>query len=159
MHADKLLIEDHDRIRGLLKQLDDSGSDPRQRRRLLNALGDELVVHVHIEDELFYPAVRAVSPLVAIALAEHRQIDDHMAATLRTDPASLRFAEEMGALHAAIGGHAGEEEDEMFPQSQALGNVELERLGKEMRDRQERLRRSKLLRLRVGIKRGILRHT
>jgi len=34
---------------------------------LLNALIDELVVHVHLEDELFYPAVRAVSPMVAVA--------------------------------------------------------------------------------------------
>ena len=96
---------------------------------MLNALIDELVVHVHLEDELFYPAVRAVSPMVAVALAEHRQIDDHLAATLQTDPTGARFDDEMAALAASIEGHAGEEEREMFPQSHTLGDVALEALG------------------------------
>lgn len=159
MHADRLLIEDHDRIRGLLARLKAPRVEVADRRRLLNALIDELVVHVHLEDELFYPAVRAVSPMVAVALAEHRQIDDHLAATLRTDPASARFDEEMAALAASIEGHAGEEDSEMFSQSHALGDAALEALGARMKERQDQLRRSKLARLHIATKHTVLRHT
>ncbi len=159
MHADQLLVEDHDRIRGLLQQLRTPGLGVGDRRRLLNALIDELVVHVHLEDELFYPAVRAVSPMVAVALAEHRQIDDHLAATLRADPASARFDEEMAALAASIEGHAREEDREMFPQSHALGDAALEALGARMKARQDQLQRSKLVQLHIAAKRALLRRT
>lgn len=86
-------------------------------------------------------------------------IDDHLARTLRTDPASPRFAAELAALTAAIEGHAGEEEREMFPQSHALGDERLDLLGEKMIARQQQLRRSKLTRLGITIKREILRRT
>jgi len=160
LHADQLLIDDHNRLRDLLGRLEaTSCDDANQRRQLLNELTRELSVHVRLEDELFYPAVRNVSPLIAISLSEHRQIDDRFAAALRTDPTSPRFAIELSALKAQLDQHAGEEEREMFPQAQALGEAKLEALGQQMQARQQQLRRSKLARFRVALKREILRHT
>ncbi len=66
MKADQVLIEHHDVLRELLKKLgattDEQGAT---RRKLLDELVRELGVHVRIEDELFYPAVQEVTPLLA----------------------------------------------------------------------------------------------
>jgi len=156
--ADALLIEDHQVLRSLLAQLQESTSNQvQQRQELLDRLLFELDVHVHIEDELFYPAVREVSPLFGIAHAEHRQIDDQMAVLFRTDPAGNDLQVEARMLAETVEHHAGEEEQEMFPQSHALGEAALEALGQQMADRQQHLKSSAVTKLRLQVKRETLR--
>ena len=80
MNADDVLLEDHNRLRGLLGQLKSTTSDDSERRReLLDQLVGVLTVHVQIEDELFYPAIAEVSTLLGQSHAQHRQIDDQQA--------------------------------------------------------------------------------
>ncbi|MGI8591177.1 MAG: hemerythrin domain-containing protein [Nakamurella sp.] len=158
MKADALLIEDHQVLRSLLAQLQESTSNQvQQRRELLDRLLFELDVHVHIEDELFYPAVREVSPLFGIAHAEHRQIDDQVGVLFRTDPAGNDFQVEARMFAETVEHHAGEEEQEMFPQSHALGEAALESLGQQMAERQRHLKGSAVTRLRLQVKRETLR--
>lgn len=158
MKADEVLVGHHMVLRSLLEQLTDSSrAEVELRRELLDRLVAELSIHAQIEDEIFYPAVRAVSPLVGIAHAEHRQLDDQLATVLRTDPGGERFAEEVRVLRSSLEHHAGEEETEMFPQSQALGEAELEALGDRLRSRLEQLRGSRLTELRLTLKRETLR--
>jgi len=110
MKADQVLIDHHEVLRGLLKQLDATTDDQgRKRRKLLDSLVSELGVHVKIEDELFYPAVQNVTPLFAISQAEHRQIDDQLAVVLRTDTGGPDFLTELKMLIATLEHHAGEE--------------------------------------------------
>jgi len=159
MKADQVLIEHHDVLRGLLKKLgattDEQGAT---RRELLDELVRELGVHVRIEDELFYPAVQEVTPLLAISQAEHRAIDDQLAVVLRTDTAGPDFLVELEMLKETLDHHAGEEERVMFPQSHALGEEALEELGIKMKARQEHLRRSTATQLLRAAKREVLRH-
>ncbi len=158
MRADDLLIEDHNEIRVLLHQLEQSRPEYSARRsELLDTLLSVLDVHVQIENDLFYPAVRDVSPLFAIAHAEHRQIDDQLAVVFRTDPASEEFHTELKMLAATVEHHAREEEQEMFPQAEALGPTALETLGQAMTRRQQHLRASAVTRTRLRIKRETLR--
>ncbi|SDY25772.1 Hemerythrin HHE cation binding domain-containing protein [Modestobacter sp. DSM 44400] len=158
MKADELLIEDHGVIRGLLHQLEQSRSEhAAERSELLDRLLSVLDVHVQIENDLFYPAIRDVSPLYAIAHAEHRQIDDQLAVVFRTDPTSEDFHTEVKMLAATVEHHASEEEQEMFPQAKALGETELETLGQAMRQRQQHLRTSAVSQTRLRIKRETLR--
>lgn len=158
MRADDLLIEDHGEIRALLHQLEQSRpEDAAQRSALLDTLLGVLDVHVQIENDLFYPAVREVSPLYAIAHAEHRQIDDQLAVVFRTDPTSEEFHTEVTMLAATVEHHASEEEQEMFPQAKALGPAALETLGDAMKQRQQHLRASAVTRTRLRIKRETLR--
>ena len=53
------------------------------KRDLLRTLASELEIHEHIEDEIFYPAVRPVSEDIPVAYAEHQQLADLLAATLK----------------------------------------------------------------------------
>lgn len=159
MKADQVLIEHHDVLRELLKKLgattDEQGAT---RRKLLDELVRELGVHVRIEDELFYPAVQEVTPLLAISQAEHRAIDDQLAVVLRTDTAGPDFLVELEMLKETLDHHAGEEERVMFPQSHALGEETLEELGIKMKARQEHLRHSTVTQLLRAAKREVLRH-
>lgn len=157
MKADAFLVEQHEMLRDLLRQMEaTTGDEVERRRRLRRTFADEISIHAQIEDEVFYPAAREVSPLVPVAHAEHRQIDDQLAAVLRADPAAEDFLVEVRMLTSAVEHHASEEEREMFPQSHALGEAALEHLGERLRARQDELRRSGLTQARLRLKRATL---
>ena len=158
MKADQVLIEHHDVLRGLLTLLEETTDEQgNERKKLLDDLVSELGVHVRIEDELFYPAVEKVTPLLAISQAEHRAIDDQLAVVLRTDTGGPDFATEVKMLAATLHHHAGEEERLMFPQSHALGEAALEALGAQMEQRKRQLENSPLTQTLRKAKREVLR--
>ena len=158
MKADQVLIEHHDVLRGLLTQLEETTDEQgKERKKLLDDLVSELGVHVRIEDELFYPAVEKVTPLLAISQAEHRAIDDQLAVVLRTDTGGPDFATEVKMLAATLHHHAGEEERLMFPQSHALGEEALEALGTQMQERKKQLENSTVTQTLRKAKREVLR--
>jgi len=158
MKADQVLIEHHDVLRGLLTQLEETTDEQgKERKKLLDDLVSELGVHVRIEDELFYPAVEKVTPLLAISQAEHRAIDDQLAVVLRTDTGGPDFATEVKMLAATLHHHAGEEERLMFPQSHALGEEALEALGTQMEQRKRQLENSTVTQALRKAKREVLR--
>ena len=159
MKADQVLIEHHDVLRGLLTQLEETTDEQgTERKKLLDSLVSELGVHVRIEDELFYPAVEKVTPLLAISQAEHRAIDDQLAVVLRTDTVGPDFATEVKMLAATLHHHAGEEERLMFPRSHALGEEALEALGTQMEERKKQLENSTVTQTLRKAKREVLRH-
>jgi hemerythrin-like domain-containing protein len=158
MKADQVLIEHHDVLRGLLTQLEETTDEQgKERKKLLDDLVSELGVHVRIEDELFYPAVEKVTPLLAISQAEHSAIDAQLAVVLRTDTGGPDFATEVKMLAATLHHHAGEEERLMFPQSHALGEEELEALGTQMEERKKQLENSTVTQTLRKAKREVLR--
>ncbi len=157
MKADELLIEHHNLLRSMFKRIESTPRAAPERRRLTDELITEFEMHSKIEEDIFYPAVRAVSPLVDIALAEHRQLADQIAVVLRTRADSDRFDEEFRALKLSVDEHAGEEERDMFPQCHALGDVRLEELGTQMGALLEALRQSPTAQKRMKTKRDLLR--
>jgi len=158
MKADQVLIEHHDVLRGLLTQLEETTDEQgKERKKLLDDLVSELGVHVRIEDELFYPAVEKVTPLLAISQSEHRAIDDQLAVVLRTDTGGPDFATEVKMLAATLHHHAREEERLMFPQSHALGEEALEALGMQMEQRKRQLENSTVTQTLRKAKREVLR--
>ena len=159
MRADEVLIAHHDVLRGLLRDLAETTDGQRDRRdELRDRLLRELEIHTQIEDELFYPAVHEVSPLLSLAHAEHRQIDDQLATVMRMDLDDPDFVTEVRVLEATLRHHTMEEEERMFPQSHALGEDRLDELGDELRARQRELAESGGMRLIIRIKRAVLRH-
>ena len=158
MKADEVLIAHHDVLRGLLRQLaETTGDQTAERRRLRDDLLRELEVHTQIEDELFYPAVRDVSPLLSVAHAEHRQIDDQLATVMRTSLDDPEFLTEVRMLESTLRHHTFEEEQRMFPQAHALGEERMEELGRQLQERQDELGRSGAMRLIVRLKRMTLK--
>jgi DUF438 domain-containing protein len=156
--ADEVLIAHHDVLRGLLRALAETTDAQTDRRRRLRAqFLRELEVHAQIEDEIFYPAVGDVSPLLSVAHAEHRQIDDQLATVMRTPVDDPEFVAEVQMLESTLHHHTFEEEQRMFPQSHALGDDRLEQLGRQLQERQRELARSGGMRLIMRLKRATLR--
>ena len=105
-----------------------SRDDPA-RRDMMRLLASELEIHEHVEDEVFYPAVRPVSEDVPVAHAEHQQLADMLALTLRFNTASPDFDDHLRVLHEAVDHHASSEERSMFKEAQRLGEDRLRHLG------------------------------
>jgi hemerythrin-like domain-containing protein len=158
MKADEVLIAHHDVLRGLLRDLAETTDGQVERREeLRDRLLRELEIHTQIEDELFYPAVVDVSPLLSLAHAEHRQIDDQLATVMRTAPDDPEFIPEVRMLEKTLRHHTMEEQQRMFPQAHALGEDRLEELGGQLQERQRELADSGAMRLIVRLKRATLR--
>lgn len=157
MRAAEVLVAHHRELLGLL---DDLEHDPG-RHDVLARLVHELAVHTQIEDELFYPAVVEVSPLLSVAHAEHRQIDEQLAGLLRADRRGREpeVRAQARLLRSTLRHHIDEEEQGMLPHAEALGPARLEELGAQLAARREQLDRSRLQALRSWLRREVLRHT
>lgn len=130
-----------------------------ERQQHLDELLVELDIHFRIEDDLFYPALSAASALVAIAHAEHRQINDQLAVLLRTPPSAASYEDEWHSFATVLEAHADEEERDMIPAppSVQLSDDELDTLGSRMAARIEQLRNSTIHKLRVRGKMATLK--
>jgi len=145
--AISLLKADHEKVRGLLSQLEKSTErSAAKRETLLAQLETEILVHTTIEEEIFYPAYReAVSKkedrkLYQEAIEEHHVVDLVMPEVKEADPSSEIFAAKAKVLKELIEHHAEEEEKEMFKRAKkAFEAEELKELGERMLARKEEL--------------------
>ena len=139
MDAIQLLKSDHDEVRSLFQRFKQAkeAEDSAQMRQLQKEIFSELEDHTRIEEDIFYPAVRELddedlTETVAEGIQEHhvvkvlmREIED--AAKDET------FESKMTVLMENVEHHAGEEEDELFPElRQKMGEPRLQELGAEM---------------------------
>ncbi|MBS1303453.1 DUF2231 domain-containing protein [Loktanella sp. SALINAS62] len=130
--ADVVLFEHHQLLRRLFEKVEEMAPDDPERRDMMRLLAEELEIHEHVEDEIFYPAVRPVSEDVPVAHAEHQQLADMLAVTLRLGPSTPEFETQLRALHQAVDHHATSEEQSMFKEAQRLGDVRLRQMGAEI---------------------------
>jgi nitrite reductase/ring-hydroxylating ferredoxin subunit/uncharacterized membrane protein len=128
--ADEVLFEHHQMLRALFRRILATPPQDPARRDLLRVLASELEIHEHVEDHIFYPAVRPVSEDVETAHSEHRQLSDLLAMTLKLNTATEEFEAHLRALQAAVDHHAGSEERSMFVEAQRLGDARLRELGR-----------------------------
>jgi len=145
--AISLLKADHEKVRGLLSQLEKSTErGAAKRETLLAQIEMELTIHTTIEEEIFYPAYReAVSKkedrkLYQEAIEEHHVVDMVLPELKQTDPASEVFSAKSKVLKELVEHHAEEEEKEMFKRARkAFETEELKELGERMQARKEEL--------------------
>ncbi|KAB8181200.1 hemerythrin domain-containing protein [Microbispora catharanthi] len=160
--ATRVLVEHHEVLRGLMRRLMETPRpEPGRRRALADELFDELWMHERIEEEVFYPAMRDVTPGIAAAWSEHRQLSDQLAALVRADPRTERFDRELGVMHDALESHAHlDEERQMFPEIERFADEErLIELGDRLQARLGRLRSSRRVRAVLRLQRALLRRT
>jgi iron-sulfur cluster repair protein YtfE (RIC family) len=132
MDVVKLLKEDHDRVRELFRRYKGGGGltglvkrvtgavEAREQRDALKKVCDEIDVHARLEEEIFYPALRATGDEELLKQVEEG-VREHAQAKRQVAELRPRFAEaaalsrEVGELESCIDHHATEEENEMFP--------------------------------------------
>jgi len=157
MRADQVLIEHHNVLRALCKEITGTPAESAERQERVDELMVELDIHMRIEDDLFYPAVAAASTLVAVAHAEHRQVSDRLAAFLRTNPTDAAYEGEWQAFVTTLDAHAEEEERDLFPPPVEITADELDELGNRMLEQMDEVRTSWTKQLRVQARGAVLR--
>lgn len=136
MQVTELLSEDHRAVNELLVHIE-RAEDEESRRVLVERLADELEVHARLEEEIFYPAARAVSRRIDDAEAAHA----HVRALVERvrDPAGAADARLRRQLKQAVLAHAAEEEAGIFLDAGRLGREALEQLGRQAAERRREL--------------------
>jgi hemerythrin-like domain-containing protein len=92
---------------------------------------------MQIEEKVFYPAVKELDTkkaeeMVLEAYEEHGVVKLVLAELPKVDPDDERFEAKMTVLEELIEHHVEEEEEEMFPLAEKLGDAVLEDVSKRM---------------------------
>jgi hemerythrin-like domain-containing protein len=149
-----LLEADHETVRNLLEQLEETTSrGERKRADLLAKIGSEVRIHAQIEEEIFYPAYEEAAKshedrkLFFEATEEHGLVDIVLPALEETEPSTEEFGAKAKVLKDLIEHHAEEEEGEMFARAKKLlGKARLLELGESLRARRSELERDRDMR-------------
>jgi hemerythrin-like domain-containing protein len=140
MDAIKLLKEDHDRIKPLLAELKET-TDRAEKTRgdLFSRIKQELTIHEIIEEEIFYPTLKAhpkAKEIVLEGYEEHDVVSRLMGELDGMDATDERFGPKAKVMAENVEHHIEEEEGEMFKIArQVFEDDELEELGTRMAQR------------------------
>jgi hemerythrin superfamily protein len=149
MKAAELIKHDHETVHGLFLQLDGTPpSDGPTRQSLLDRIVEELEIHAKIEEDVFYPALRAVSRRIDDAEAAHNHVKTLIGEAEGLDPTSAEFTRKVRQLEQSVLAHVAEEEGGILLEAGRLGADEMTRLGAELEARKQHLKTS-------GVQRGV----
>ena len=137
MNAIELLEQDHERMKKLLGELDETTErGVKTREKLFTTIKTELQIHEAIEEEIFYPALKEHKKAEEIVLEgyqEHHVADLIVGELGETPVDDETWGAKVSVLKENIEHHIEEEEGEMFEAAEkVLGRQQLEELGRRM---------------------------
>jgi hemerythrin-like domain-containing protein len=145
MDAIEMLIADHEKVKELFRKYEATGDRAyQQKKRIAEEVFAEITVHSTLEEELFYPAVKAETDkqgqeLVAESVEEHHVVVMLIEELRALDPKDERYDAKFTVLMENIEHHIGEEEDELFPEAEDLLGDEIKEFGAQMKERKDQL--------------------
>ena len=136
MNALELMKSDHDKLKTLFDEAL-ANQDPGARPKLLQQIRAELIAHERMEEDVFYPALRAggekAKEIVLEGYEEHHVIDVILDELLEVPEEAEHWEAKLKVLKENLEHHIEEEEGEMFTRArQALGADRLAELGARM---------------------------
>lgn len=132
-----LLKADHAEVHAWFEEYEELGDRAhKSKSKLVAKICQALTIHTQIEEEIFYPAVRAAGKdteedMVDEAVVEHASAKDLIAQLEQMQPEDDLYDAKVKVLGELIDHHVEEEEDEMFPKARKLA-LDLVALGAEM---------------------------
>ncbi|MBC5764152.1 hemerythrin domain-containing protein [Ramlibacter albus] len=135
--ATDLLDHDHNEVMRMFQQYKAAHTD-NERRPLASRICHELLVHMQVEEEIFYPAFkRAVNDQEVLqdSQKEHDEARE-MIAKIQATPTDAKL---MLDLEDAILHHVNDEREKMFPKARKAQGMNLMQLGEEIQVRKEAL--------------------
>ena len=142
--ATAMLKADHKLVAGLFEEFEKTKSDAR-KTSIVAQICKELTVHAQIEEEIFYPAVKAAlkdHELVPEATVEHASVKDLIAAVQDKAPYGEMYDAKVKVMGEFVKHHVKEEEKEMFVKVRKT-DLDLHALGAQMAVRKEELMAAK----------------
>ena len=144
MDAVKLLKDDHKQVKDLFRQFEKARSADRKKKIAEEAM-HELEVHSAIEEEIFYPAVKAkagkdAKETVDEGIEEHHVVDVLIKELKALREVSDQYEAKFTVLTENVEHHIEEEETELLPDAEkALGKEMIQTLGTQMEQRKSEL--------------------
>lgn len=135
-----LLKADHEAVNQLFAEYEGTRS-VANKKALVAKICTALSVHVQIEEEIFYPAVKAALKdklLVPEAMVEHAGVKNLIAQLEVAEPDGEVYDAKVKVLGEYVKHHVQDEQAEMFPQAQAT-SLDLNELGARMAARRQEL--------------------
>ena len=151
-HSEKdacdLLDADHRTVKKLFKSFDElAGSKSRttsaKRREIAQQICHELTIHAQIEEEIFYPQLRAAikeTDLLAEALVEHATAKELIAQIEEAQEADETFDAKVTVLGEYIDHHVKEERTQIFPKARTARGLDLMAMRTQLESRKEELK-------------------
>src|SRR5688572_26942418 len=146
MNAIAMLEEDHAKMRKLLDELESTTERGiKSRAELFSTIKGELTVHEIIEEEIFYPELKAhpkAKDIVLEGYQEHHVVDLIMKELEECPVDDESWGAKAKVMKENVEHHMEEEEGEMFKQARSVfDRDELENLGERMAARKESAQR------------------
>lgn len=143
--ATALLRADHKQVEDLFEQFE-AARTITKKKALAAQICQELTVHAQIEEEIFYPQVKAAlkdKELIPEATVEHASLKELIAQIESNDDDNEMFEAKVKVLSEYVKHHVKEEQNEIFPKVKA-SKLDLLALGEELAQRKEELSASSL---------------
>ena len=144
MNAIELLKADHDKVDLLFQKV--KATDESEHKALFEKIKEELEIHTHIEETIFYPKMKEEKELEDIVLEgieEHHQAKIFLRELASLSDDSEKFEPKLKVLMEDITHHVQEEEGEMFPMIEELFDEStLQELGAEMEEEKKSFKKS-----------------
>jgi hypothetical protein len=140
MNAITLLKADHVKVKRLLADLESTTErGVKTRAELFSTIKGELTLHEIVEEEIFYPELKAhpkARDIVLEGFQEHHVVDVLMGELEALDVSDETWGPKALVMKENIEHHIEEEEGEMFTKArQVFDDAELDDLGRRMEER------------------------
>jgi hemerythrin-like domain-containing protein len=138
--ATSFLRADHKLVSDLFAEYEKSRSNVR-KKQIVNMICKELTVHAQIEEEIFYPAVKAAlkdKELIPEATVEHATLKDLIAQVKDVEPDGEAFDAKIKVLSEYVKHHVKEEQNEIFPKAKE-SSLDLLEIGAQLAERKAEL--------------------
>lgn len=132
-----LLDDDHNEVARMFAQYK-AAHDASKQELIASRICQELLVHMQIEEEIFYPAFQKATgdqQLLADANKEHAQARELIASI----QAARHDAKLMLELEDAIQHHVNDEREKMFPKARKTQGLDLMALAQQLEARKSEL--------------------
>ncbi|MEO8835120.1 MAG: hemerythrin domain-containing protein [Caldimonas sp.] len=138
--ATAMLRADHKKVSALFDEFEKTRSAKR-KKLIVSQICTELTVHAKIEEEIFYPAVKAAlkdHELVPEATVEHQSVKDLIALVKDVEPDGEVYDARVKVMGEFVKHHVKEEQNEMFPRAKKT-KLDMMALGEQMAMRKAEL--------------------
>ena len=144
MNALQLLKDDHKKVSHLFGKVK-ATNDVSEMQDIFEKIKEELEVHTHIEETVFYPKLREEEELKDIVLEgieEHHQAKMFLRELSNLKDDSEKFEPKLKVLMEDIEHHVQEEEGQMFPKvEKVFDEATLSELGKQLEQEKQNFKK------------------
>lgn len=139
-YATNMIRLDHTHVLATFHQYKTT-SEPRIKRGLVNTTCLALEIHAQLEEEIFYPALRAVSnnETLGKSVPEHQEMRRLIAELRGMKPDDARYDDTYMALMRDVLHHVADEETVLLPEAERVLHDQLGALGVQMTKRRLQL--------------------